>query len=246
MAAGRSSFRSQPDSTTARARSPRTKPFRLSTSKLLRFVVALLGHDSAYARDLFQPPLHGREIEAAIASADFDQHRFCAARAVLQVVYRVRRHQLAFVDDDDLLAGLLDFRQNVRAENDGVVAGQALDQVPRLVDLLGVETGGGLVEDQHIRIVNDRLRQAYALAIAFGKFTQQFVLHIRNGAALANVIDPLPQLRAGKPFKLADERQVFGGFHLRVERRGFGKISNALLDFERLLQDIEASHGCAA
>src|SRR6185312_2442787 len=36
IAVGRSSFRSQPDSTTARARSPRTNPFWLSTSKLTR------------------------------------------------------------------------------------------------------------------------------------------------------------------------------------------------------------------
>ncbi len=209
-------------------------------------VPALLNHDPAHARDLFEPLLHGREIEAAIASADFDQHRFGAASAILQIVHRVGRDQLAFVDDEHLLAGLLDFGQNVSAENDGVVAAQALDQVSSFVDLLRIETGRRLIENQHVRVVNDRLRQTYTLAIAFRQFTQQLVLHIRNRAPIANVIDSLAQLRAREPFELADEGQVFARLHLRIERRGFGKIADALLDFERLLQNIEAGYGCAA
>jgi len=36
------------------------------------------------------------------------------------IVHGIGGHQLALVDDDDLLAGLLDFRQDVRAQNNGV------------------------------------------------------------------------------------------------------------------------------
>ena len=112
------------------------------------------------------------------------------------MLHGIGRHQLALVDDDDLLAGLLDFGQDVRAENDGVIAGQALDQVARLVDLLGIEAGGGLVENQHVGIVNDGLRQADALAVAFGELAEQLVLYIGDGAALADVVDALAQLGA--------------------------------------------------
>ncbi len=45
-----------------------------------------------------------------------------------EIVDAVRGDDLSLADDDHLFADLLDFRQDVRAENDGVVAGQALDQ----------------------------------------------------------------------------------------------------------------------
>ena len=50
-------------------------------------LLVLLSHDAAYASNLFEPSLYGREIEAAIASADFDQDLFCSASAILQVVH---------------------------------------------------------------------------------------------------------------------------------------------------------------
>ena len=107
----------------------------------------------------------------------------------MQIAHRIGRHDLAFVDDDHLLAGLADFGKDVRAQNDGVIAGQALDQVARLIDLLGIEARGRLVEDQHIGIVDDGLRQADALAVAFGELPDQLVSDVGDGAALAGVID---------------------------------------------------------
>ena len=88
------------------------------------------------------------------------------AAAIRQVVGRVDGHDLALVDDDDALAGLRDFGQDVRAEDDRVIAGELLDQLARLDDLLRVEAGGRLVEDQHVGVVDQRLRQADALLVA--------------------------------------------------------------------------------
>ena len=106
-------------------------------------------------------------IQRAVSSGHFDQHQFGPARPALQIVHRVRGNELSFVDDDDPLAGLLDFRQDVRAQNDGVVAGEALDQVARLVDLFGIQSSSRFVQNEHVWIVNDGLGQPHALAIAF-------------------------------------------------------------------------------
>ena len=54
----------------------------------------------------------------------------------------------------------------MRAENDRMVTGQSSDQVPGFIDLLRVEAGRRFVEDEYIRIVNDRLRKPHALPIA--------------------------------------------------------------------------------
>ena len=83
-----------------------------------------------------------------------------------QVVRRVFGDHAALVDDDDALAGLRDFREDVRAQDDGVVPGQLLDQVPGLDDLLRIEARGRLVEDQNVGVVDDGLCQADALAVA--------------------------------------------------------------------------------
>src|SRR5205085_10819968 len=60
-------------------------------------------------------------------------------------------------DDDDLLTILLDLRQTMRRKEDGAIAPQLADQRERLVLLLGVETGGRLVEDQDGGIVDQRI-----------------------------------------------------------------------------------------
>ena len=85
----------------------------------------------------------------------------------MQVAHRVRRDQLALVNDDHLLTSLLDFGENVSAKNYGVITRQTFDQVAGLVDLLGIQSCGWFVKNQNIGIVNNCLRQADALAITF-------------------------------------------------------------------------------
>src|ERR1700678_1877538 len=110
----------------------------------------LFGLGTRYAADSgdgFELLLHLHGFRLAVAGGDLEQKRFGAACPRLQVAHRVSRYQLAFVNDDDLLAGLFDLRQYMRAEDDGVVPGQALDQVARFIDLLGIQPRRGLVQD---------------------------------------------------------------------------------------------------
>ena len=131
-----------------------------------------------------------------------------------------------------LLAGLFDLGKNMGAENDGMVAGQAFDQVAGFVDLFGVEAGGGLVKNQYVGIVNDGLRQADPLPIPFGELAQKLVLHVGHKATVTHIVDALFKLRAGEALELAHEPQIFGRLHLGVERRSFGQIPDSLFDFE--------------
>src|SRR5262249_23932209 len=127
----------------------------------------LLAENATYAGKSLKLVLDLTGLELSIASRNFEHDGFGSARPGLQVAHRVGSHQLPLVNNDDLLAGLLDFGKNVGAENDGVAAGKAPDQVSGFIDLLGVEPGGGLVENENIRIMNDGLSQTNALAIAF-------------------------------------------------------------------------------
>ncbi len=63
--------------------------------------------------------------------------------------------------------------KDMGAENDGMVAGQALDQVAGFVDLFGIEARRGFVKNQHVGVVDDGLRQTDPLAIAFRELAQK-------------------------------------------------------------------------
>src|SRR4029077_6855428 len=201
---------------------------------------------AADAGHLFQLVLNDRSFQGFIPARDFKQNGFSAPGTGPQVAHRVGRDQLASVDDDDLPAGLFHLGDDVGAEHDGVIAGEAFEQVPGLVDLLGVESSGGFVENQHVRVVNDGLRQSHPLAVALRKLAQEFVPHIAYRAALANVVGAAAQVGAGKAFEFADKAEVLGGLHLRVDGRSFGEVADALLDLEGLLDDVEAGHGGSA
>src|ERR1700733_8813428 len=151
---------------------------------------------AADSGDSFKLLLHQHGFRLAIARGHLEQKRFGAARLRLQVAHRIGCHQLALVDDDDLLAGLFDLRKDMSAEDNGVIPGQALDQVAGFIDLLGIEPRRWFVKNQHVRVVNDGLRQPHSLAIAFGEFAQKLGLDIRHKAAVADIIVSLLQIRS--------------------------------------------------
>ena len=163
MRIGRSSSSPQPRVTTARAMSR-----RMSRAALALHLEAAHGRrDGPTAPTRVTPGIaaqHRRGLGAL--RVDLHVQRLGALQPRGQVVRRVDGDDAALVDDDDALAGLRDLRQDVRAEDDGVIAGEAADEVARLDDLLGVEAGGRLVEDQHFRVVDERLREADALPVA--------------------------------------------------------------------------------
>src|SRR5512141_1991331 len=81
----------------------------------------------------------------------------------------------AAVDDDDAVAGGRDLLQDVRREEHGVVAGEALHERAHLADLPRVEADRGLVENEHLGVAEQRLRDAGALPEALGQHLDERV-----------------------------------------------------------------------
>ena len=93
---------------------------------------------------------------------------------------RALRHDAPAVDDDDAVAHHRHLGQDVRRQDHRVLAGQRLDQRADLRDLPRVEPDGGLVEDQHLRIAQERLRQTDPLPVALGELADQPVAACRR------------------------------------------------------------------
>ena len=66
----------------------------------------------------------------------------------------------AAVEDQHAAAEQLDLGQDVGREQQGVLAAELADQLADGHDLLRIEADGRLVEDQHLRVVEDRRRRA--------------------------------------------------------------------------------------
>ncbi len=89
------------------------------------------------------------------------------------------------------------------AEDDGVIAREAGDQLARLDNLFGIETGSRLIEDQNIGVVEDGLRQSDALAIAFRELADQLCLDVAQGTASSASSTRFGTSPSGMPFSRA-------------------------------------------
>ena len=165
-----------------------------------------------------------------------------SARAVPEIFHGIGGHQLAFGDDHHQLAGLLHLGQDVGAEDDGMLRGQVLDHFAGLDDLVRIESAGGLIQDQNVRVVDDGLGEPDALPVALRELADDLLSHIGHVAAFADFADAALQIGSGQAFKFADELQVVADGHVGIEGGRFGQVADALLDFERLFEDVEARH----
>ena len=68
--------------------------------------------------------------------------------------------ELPLADDEHVVAHGPDLREDVRADDDGVLPGQVPDQIPDLHHLLGVQSHGGLIENDDLGEAQDGLGQA--------------------------------------------------------------------------------------
>ena len=134
---------------------------------------------------------------------------------------RIDGRNTAAVDNHDAIAGHADFRQNVSRKNNGMAAGETLDEVADLDDLLGVEADGGLVKDNDLGIVHERLGQADALLISARQALDQLVALILDVRLLHGVVDAGFTLLRGNVFDAGDEVEISGDGHVHDRAADF-------------------------
>src|SRR5208337_4746721 len=88
------------------------------------------------------------------------------AAAAGEIAERAVERDLAAVDDDHPTAHRRHFLQNVRRQHHRCILGEPLDERAHMLDLGGIEPVRGLVENDDLWIVQDGLRDAYALPVA--------------------------------------------------------------------------------
>ena len=112
-------------------------------------------------------------------------------------------------------------------------------QAANFMNLPRIETDRRLVEHQHGRIVNQRLRQADALPIALGQLPANPVRHVGQPANFEHVLERRLDLRAREPAEFRDKPEIGFDPHVGIQRRIFGQVSDFPARLERLRKDIE-------
>jgi hypothetical protein len=76
------------------------------------------------------------------------------------------REEAAVRKDSDVGGNSLNVGDDVRGEDDDALAGKLGEEIAEAHALLGIEAGGGFVHDEELRVIEQSLRDADALAHA--------------------------------------------------------------------------------
>ena len=167
-------------------------------------------------------------LEQRLGYASCEQvHRARHFGARLQLGRRAVRHDAPAVDDDDARAHGLDFFQYVRREDDRLVRAHALDEIAHLVLLVGVQPVGGLIEDQHVGVVDQRLGEAGAVLVAFRQRVDRLVEHVFEKAQLDCAVHRALAGVAAKTAQLGREIEEATHRHVGVARRVFRQVARS-------------------
>ena len=120
--------------------------------------------DAGSVPEFFQ--VVGNAIKAGAADLHCDAAG--AEGAALQFVRRAIGNDLALVNDDGAGAAGLDLFKDVSGKDNGLGLPHFLDEIPHHVFLIGIQTIGGFIKDKDLGIMDDGLRKAGAVTVAFG------------------------------------------------------------------------------
>src|SRR5690606_1023118 len=105
--------------------------------------------------------------------------------------------------DDNPLADGLHLFHDVGGQQYGLFPSDVLDQFSDLNELVGVQTGGGLIQDQYLGVVEQGGGQAHPLPVALGELSDPF-MGLGPQACGSN---DLPDLAFGDSVQLGIEGQ---------------------------------------
>src|SRR6185436_999556 len=108
-------------------------------------------------------------------------------------------------------------------------AGQLPYQHANLTDLVRIEADRRLIEDHDVGLMEDRLRDADSLLVAFRQRADQLAPGFGQPAAPLCLVDRALTPRAREPVQLRRQREVLVHSQLPVQRWNFGQIADARL-----------------
>jgi len=167
--------------------------------------------------------------------------------SIEQIVDRAFYHEMAEVEDRDSVADPLHVVEYVRADEDRCRSSQAGDDLENVASALRVQRADWLVQEEHLRLVDESLADAEALAHAARVAADAPMSGILQTHYLEHLADPLPERGAEQSVELADHVQELAAAHPGVEAWVLVQVSDVSSEPAVGSADLDSGHGrCAA
>ena len=141
----------------------------------------------------------------------------------------------AAVQHEHVVADILNVRQQVAAENDGLAAAsQQADDIFHFTATNRIQTARRFVQNHQIRIVHKSLRQTNTTRHAFRKFTDAAVESMRQTNHVQQLFATLTTHLRAEAKQRTVEIQRFHGRQITVKIRLFRQIADTAFDFNVL------------
>src|SRR6185436_14926175 len=114
---------------------------------------------------------------------------------------------------DQPSTNLLDFRKDVRGEDDRVLPAKILDEAAYLPDLIGIQSHGRFVQDQDGRVVHEGFRESDSLTVTLGQVLDDAPSYIAESAAAHDVVQPTGHGASRNPFQAGPIAKVLLDAH---------------------------------
>ncbi len=165
------------------------------------------------------------------------------ARARFQLVRRTVSQQAALADNHGTRADCTDFFEDMGGNHNNLVAafGQLLNQPANLMLLVWVQTIGGLVQNQHLRVVQNGLGQTDPALEPFGQRLDALAEHVLQFDLLNGALHLTLALGTSQATNTGDKFKEALDAHVAVTGRTFRQIAHLLLRQQRLGLNIEAA-----
>jgi hypothetical protein len=200
----------------------------------------IAAHDRAHHRPIHVELLHarpparaarfvgaGQPVEVLFQRTTFTQRRRCAIQ-----------HQASVVHENHAIRHRFHFLQDVRRDENGLGASQDANVVAEIVNLVGIETRGGLVHDENGRIVQQRLSETHALAITARELADRLFRHAVERALCDHRVHAV--LERGAQFaRFAEEAQELDRRHVIIKRTVLGQVPQMTRAFQALRGHVE-------
>ena len=186
-------------------------------------------------------------FHAAVRLAELDRHEL-AAQIRLQLLGSAFDDDLAAADDRDALGEPVGFFEVVRREQDreALLLREPLDLDPHRGPRLRVEPGGRLVEEEHLRLVDETGRDVEAALHPAGVAARDAVGGVAQSDELEQLVDPLAQRGAAHRVDPALEHQVLAPGGLPVDARILRDVTGCTAHAVRMAHDVFTGDGRAS
>jgi hypothetical protein len=171
-----------------------------------------------------------------------------AVQFALERVGGALDHDPALVDDGEARGQPVGLLQVVRGEQDGqaLLTGEPADLLPHGGAGLRVETGGRLVQEQHLRAVDQADGHVQPALHAPGVGLDLALRGVRQVEAVEQLVGAPVQLRAAHAVEAALEQQVLPAGGHRVGAGALGDHADGAAHRRRIGGDVEPGDGGAA